>query len=143
MSDYIISEEQLQFYIKEPRYTQRQDMATQIRSRTLSEHDPIRLNTQPEGCDCRDCQRYRKDECPYPGSNPTIYICNSFLMDVKEHDAKVAKAEREKLLKLISGVVLDAMNERSFTDSDGDYFQCSQLSKDEIDIIIESLRSKP
>ena len=50
---------------------------------------------------------------------------------------------REKLLKLISGVVLDAMNERSFTDSDGDYFQCSQLSKDEIDIIIESLRSKP
>ena len=98
MSDYIISEEQLQFYIKEPRYTQRQDMATQIRSRTLSEHDPIRLNTQPEGCDCRDCQRYRKDECPYPGSNPTIYICNSFLMDVKEHDAKVAKAERERLL---------------------------------------------
>jgi hypothetical protein len=70
--------------------------AERSRSRPISSpqqvDDPIRLNTQPEGCDCGDCQRFRKDECPYPGSNPTIYICNSFLMDVKAHDTAIHNA---------------------------------------------------
>jgi hypothetical protein len=55
------------------------------------------------------------------------------------NNAKVRNATLDKL----QSKFLDAMNERSFTDSDGDYFQCSQLSKDEIDMIIESLRGKP
>ena len=83
---------------------ERKMMCDKIRSRphtSTPPDDPIRLNTQPEGCDCRDCQRYRKDECPYPGSNPTIYICNSFLMDVKQHDTAIRTEERNKILRLV------------------------------------------
>ena len=88
--------------------TEIQHISKELREAIRSPHhtstppdDPIRLNTQPEGCDCRDCQRYRKDECPYPGSNPTIYICNSFLMDVKQHDTAIRTEERNKILRLV------------------------------------------
>jgi hypothetical protein len=54
------------------------------------------------------------------------------------NNAKVRNATLDKL----QSKFLDAMNERSFTDSDGDYFQCSQLSKDEIDMVIKSLRTE-
>jgi hypothetical protein len=51
-----------------------------------------RLNTQPKGCTCEDCQRFRKEDCPYPGSNITMDRCNSFLIDIEQHDAQVAHA---------------------------------------------------
>lgn len=67
---------------------------------SIPERDPIRLNTQPEGCYCWDCQRYEQKECPYPGSNATMSLCNSFYMDVKKHDAAVARKERERIIQL-------------------------------------------
>ena len=63
-----------------------------------------RLNTQPKGTTCEDCQRFRKEECPYPESNITITRCNSFLMDIEQHDSTTRKAEREKVLSPIKAV---------------------------------------
>jgi hypothetical protein len=60
-----------------------------------------------------------------------------------KHDTHTRNTIRNATLDELQSKFLDAMNERSFADSDGDYFQCSQLSKDEIDMIIESLRGEP
>lgn len=55
-----------------------------------------KLNTQPEGTTCEDCQRFEKSDCPYPGSNITMIMCNSFLFDIKQHDAALrAQWEQE------------------------------------------------
>ena len=62
------------------------------RSRPLTKAPDHRLNTQPKGCTCEDCQRFRKEDCPYPGSNITMDRCNSFLIDIEQHDAQVAHA---------------------------------------------------
>lgn len=59
------------------------------------------LNTQPKGCFCEDCIRFRKKDCPYPGSNITMTMCNSFLIDIINHDAKVIKDAREQLIREI------------------------------------------
>jgi len=106
MTDFVISEDDMLWWESGKPFSkyERKMMCDKIRSRphtSTPPDDPIRLNTQPEGCDCRDCQRYRKDECPYPGSNPTIYICNSFLMDVKQHDTAIRTEERNKILRLV------------------------------------------
>jgi hypothetical protein len=70
-----------------------------IRSRP---HTPTpqlpRHNTQPKGTTCEDCQRFRKEECPYPESNITITRCNSFLMDVEQHDTAIRNDTLDKLL---------------------------------------------
>jgi len=83
MSDFVITDEQvgqaLENAISLPMM---HDLMEVVLARPLSEHDPIRLNTQPEGCYCWDCKRYGQKECPYPGSNATMSLCNSFYMDV-------------------------------------------------------------
>jgi RNA polymerase subunit RPABC4/transcription elongation factor Spt4 len=75
------------------------------RSRPLTKAPDHRLNTQPKGCTCEDCQRFRKEDCPYPGSNITMDRCNSFLIDIEQHDAQVARAatlaENKRLLDAI------------------------------------------
>jgi hypothetical protein len=53
---------------------------------------PSRLNTQPKGCTCEDCIRFRDAECPYPDSNITMNRCNSFLLNIEEHNAAIAHA---------------------------------------------------
>jgi hypothetical protein len=53
---------------------------------------PSRLNTQPQGCTCEDCIRFRDAECPYPDSNITMNRCNSFLLNIEEHNAAIARA---------------------------------------------------
>lgn len=53
-------------------------------------HDnPIQLNTMPEGTTCEECQRFRKPECPYPGSNITMNKCKAFLINLQHHDASI------------------------------------------------------
>jgi hypothetical protein len=101
-AEYIIRSDELESLLEclheQRRMTFKNGIEKAIRSRphtSTPADDPIMLNTQPEGCDCRDCQRYQKDECPYPGSNPTIYICNSFIMDVKQHDTAIRNAARD------------------------------------------------
>lgn len=62
------------------------------------------LNTQPEGTTCEDCQRFRKDECPYPGSNITMTMCNAFLYDTRRQpqqpDALAPKFNSTELILL-------------------------------------------
>jgi hypothetical protein len=66
---------------------------------------PSRLNTQPKGCTCEDCIRFRDAECPYPDSNITMDRCNSFLLNIDEHDAAIARtatlAENKRVLDAI------------------------------------------
>jgi hypothetical protein len=59
---------------------------------------PAHLNTQPQGCTCEDCIRFRDVECPYPDSNITMDRCNSFLLNIEEHDAAIARQAREDAL---------------------------------------------
>jgi hypothetical protein len=69
---------------------------------TPAAQEHIRLNTQPDGSDCGDCIRYGKDECPYPGSNPTMVMCNLFLLDIKQHDAAIRNTALENIIEQLS-----------------------------------------
>ena len=62
---------------------------------TRTSRSAPRLNTQPKGTTCEDCQRFRTKECPYPESNITITKCNSFMIDLESHDAAIAAQARE------------------------------------------------
>ena len=62
-----------------------------------------RLNTQPKGTTCEDCQRFRTKECPYPESNITITKCNSFMIDLESHDTAISAQARKKVLDGIYG----------------------------------------
>jgi len=136
MTDFVISEEQLNILhsMVHPEFEGiGADLLQKICSRPLSEHDPIRLNTQPEGCYCGDCQRYEQKECPYPGSNATMSLCNSFYMDVKKHDAEVAKKERGRVLDELLSYCRGAM------ESEGMLFEMQQVPIDDIEYAYEKL----
>jgi len=138
--EYTITEHELFLYEANGFFDreEKRDISAVIRSRphtSIPAYDPIRLNTQPEGCDCRDCQRYQKDECPYPGSNPTIYICNSFLMDVKQHDTATRYATLDKLY--------DKANQRQMDVETEDGTIIEVIEKGEVLGWIGSLRSEP
>jgi hypothetical protein len=62
-----------------------------------------RLNTQPKGTTCEDCYRFRTEECPYPESNITITRCNSFIIDLEQHDASIRNAARIDELTNLQG----------------------------------------
>ena len=128
MTDFVITDEQvgqaLENAISLPMMHYLMEV---VLARPLSEHDPIRLNTQPEGCYCWDCKRYGQKECPYPGSNATTPLCNSFYMDVKKHDAAVAKKERERVLDELLSYCRGAM------ESEGMLFEMQQVPIDDIE----------
>jgi hypothetical protein len=87
--EYIITEEQIDYIEKNSVCLP--ELYDEIRSRPHTPA-PSRLNTQPKGCTCEDCIRFRDAECPYPDSNITMNRCNSFLLNIEEHNAAIAHA---------------------------------------------------